>query len=257
MPLGGKAALRRHRAQGLGSNRLKLFNLMCVDWRALCLDRRYSNGGSENMSFEIWIVYVTTVFAFMITPGPSHLLMLSNSMSHGFRRSVATAIGDLTANAFQMLAAGLGLAALLVASQHALNVIKWAGAIYLLWIGIRMWRKAGTSAKTAKAAKSPSVKTLWLQGFLTSAANPKAVVFFAALFPQFITAEDPFVVQFLVLSITYIVIDGMFLCSYGAGAGWIGSRLKGRASALIDKIGGTFLIGAAVLLGLKTLKGTN
>ncbi|NSX54148.1 LysE family translocator [Parasulfitobacter algicola] len=205
------------------------------------------------MNFDIWMIYVGTVFAFMVTPGPSHLLMLSNSMTHGFRPSIATAVGDLTANALQMLAAGLGLAAILVASQYALTVIKWAGVLYLLWMGLRMWRNAGRSGTSAGPAKSASIKRLWMQGFVTSAANPKAVVFFAALFPQFIASDHPFFVQFFILSITYIAIDGIFLCSYGAGADAIARRLKGRARVIIDKIGATFLIGAAVLLGLKTL----
>lgn len=206
------------------------------------------------MTFEIWLTYVATVLAFMITPGPSHLLMLSNSMAHGYRRSLATAAGDLTANALQMLAAGLGLAALLVASQHALTVVKWGGVAYLIWIGIRMWRHASVAASTAGAAPSASLKTLWAQGFLTSAANPKAVVFFAALFPQFIDPAQPFVPQFLALSITYLIIDGAFLATYGASASWLASRLKGSATAVVHRIGSMFLIGAAIMLGLKTLR---
>lgn len=206
------------------------------------------------MSFDIWALYVTTVFLFMLTPGPSHLLMLSNSMTHGFRPSIATAIGDLTANALQMLAAGLGLAALIVASQHALTVIKWAGVAYLLWMGIRMWRTAGKEPLSMRSQVSTSPRKLWLQGFVTSAANPKAVVFFAALFPQFITAGQPFVLQLFVLSATYIVIDGTFLLSYGASAGWLAARLKGKARVAIGRIGGAFLIGAAILLGLKSMR---
>jgi len=206
------------------------------------------------MTWEIWVLYATTVLAFMITPGPSHLLMLSNSMSHGFRPSLATAAGDLSANALQMLAAGLGLAAILTSSQTAFTLIKWAGVAYLLWMGIRMWLNASATDKASKSATSASLKSLWLQGFLTSAANPKAVVFFAALFPQFINPEKPFVFQFFLLSVTYIAIDGMFLSSYGAGAGWLAKKLKGTASLLIDRIGGTFLIGAAFLLGLKTIR---
>lgn len=204
------------------------------------------------MSIEIWLAYLATVLAFMFTPGPSHLLMLSNSMTHGFRRSLATAAGDLSANALQMLAAGLGLAALLVASQNALAVVKWAGVVYLVWMGVRMWRNA--SHAQAGAAPSESLKTLWAQGFLTSAANPKAVVFFAALFPQFIDAGQPFASQFLVLSITYIVVDGAFLASYGLSARWLASKLKGHATVFVHRLGSIFLIGAAMVLGLKTLR---
>ncbi|MEO1139782.1 MAG: LysE family transporter [Pseudomonadota bacterium] len=208
------------------------------------------------MSFDIWLLYLTTVFAFMVTPGPSHLLMLSNSMAHGFRPSLATAVGDLTANAFQMLAASLGLATILVASQNALAIVKWAGVAYLVWIGIRMWRGASKASARQPVARTASPKTLWWQGFLTSAANPKAVVFFAALFPQFINPSQPFVIQFLVLSLTYIVVDGAFLASYGAGAGWLASRLRGKAIAVVHRVGAMFLIGAAFLLGLKTLRET-
>lgn len=208
------------------------------------------------MSFDIWALYVATVFLFMLTPGPSHLLMLSNSMTHGFRPSIATAIGDLSANALQMLAAGLGLAAIIVASQHALTVIKWMGVAYLLWMGIRMWRTAGKGAPSMKSNMSASPRKLWLQGFVTSAANPKAVVFFAALFPQFITADQPFFLQLFILSGTYIAIDGTFLLSYGASAGWLAKRLKAKAQVAIGRIGGAFLIGAAVLLGLKSLRDT-
>lgn len=205
------------------------------------------------MPIETWLIYVATVLAFMSTPGPSHLLMLSNSMSHGFKPSLATAAGDLTANALQMLAAGLGLATLLLASQHALTVIKYAGAAYLLWMGVNMWLKAGLKNTAKSAAAAPKLRTLWLQGFITSAANPKAVVFFAALFPQFIDANIAFAQQFIILSVTYIVIDGTFLASYGLGANLIAQKLKDNAAAMIDRLGGTFLIGAAVLLGLKTL----
>jgi len=206
------------------------------------------------MSYEIWLTYLATLLAFMITPGPSHLLMLSNSMTHGVRRSLATAAGDLTANTFQMIAAGLGLAAILVASQYALSIVKWAGVAYLIWMGVRMWRHAGNADVGADAARSASLKVLWGQGFLTSAANPKAVVFFAALFPQFIDPGQPFVPQFLALSVTYLVVDGAFLASYGICAGWLASRLKGNATALVRRIGSVFLIGAAVMLGLKTLR---
>ncbi len=98
------------------------------------------------MTLEIWTIYVGTVLALMSTPGPSQLLMLSNSAAHGFTRSLSTAAGDLTANALQMLAAGFGLAAILTASANALTVIKWAGVIYLIWLGVRMIRKANPKA---------------------------------------------------------------------------------------------------------------
>jgi len=130
------------------------------------------------MTFEIWTLYVVTVLALMSTPGPSQLLILSNSGAHGFRKATFTAIGDLTANALQMLSAGLGLAALIAASASALSVIKWAGVAYLVWLGLRMIRNAKPeTGDMGRAGSAVSLTSLWMQGFLTSAANPKAVVF--------------------------------------------------------------------------------
>jgi homoserine/homoserine lactone efflux protein len=206
------------------------------------------------MPIETWTLYVLTVLALMSTPGPSQLLMLTNSGVHGFKRSLSTAAGDLSANALQMLAAGLGLAAIIMASGTALNVIKWAGVCYLIWSGVRMILRAKPDDPNLATSRSEvSLKTLWLQGFLTSSANPKAVFFFAALFPQFISSNAPFWPQFLILSATYIVIDGLFLSAYGVSASWIAARFKGTAKVWIERAGGGFLIGAAVLLGLKSI----
>lgn len=206
------------------------------------------------MSFETWTLYVATVLALMITPGPSQLLMLSNSGAHGFHRALATAAGDLTANALQMLAAGLGLAAVIAASAAALTVIKWAGVAYLIWLGVRMIRRAapGTPA-VAGDAGGVSLLNLWTQGFVTSAANPKAVVFFAALFPQFIDGSATLWPQLALLSATYIVMDGCFLTAYGAGASWLTRRFEGEGRLWTQRIGGGFMILAAVLLGLKSV----
>jgi threonine/homoserine/homoserine lactone efflux protein len=202
------------------------------------------------MSLETWLLYVAAVAAMMSTPGPSQLLMLSNSLAHGFRRSLATAAGDLTANFFQMLLAGLGLAALIATFENALTVIKWAGVLYLLYLGTRMLLgKNGGGDK--EAAKRSSLRRLWLQGFVTSASNPKAVVFFAALFPQFISGDAAFWPQFAILSATYIAMDGFMLALYGSGAGWIGERVKGAARERLHRIGGGLMIGAAMLLGLR------
>ncbi len=204
------------------------------------------------MSFELWITYVATVLLLMSTPGPSQLLMLSNSATNGLGRGVFTAAGDLTANFLQMLAAGLGLAALIAASGTALAVIKWLGVAYLVYLGVKQIVKA----RVAEASDAPraSRKALWMQGLITSAANPKAVVFFAALFPLFIDGALPFWPQFAILSATYLIIDGLFLTAYGASASWLARRLQGPARLWLDRIGGSFMILAAVLLGFKSLR---
>jgi len=203
------------------------------------------------MTFETWILYVGTVLLFMSTPGPSHLLMLSVSLANGFQRSLATAAGDLTANAIQILLAGLGLAAVVTASAYGFTAIKWGGVAYLVWIGVRQVLASFRGRLGEVAVPETSLRNLWFRGFVTSAANPKAVVFFAALFPQFLDPREPFAAQIAILGLTYIVIDGTFLAAYGKGASWLGVRLKERYRPLVDRVAGASLIAAAVLLGLR------
>lgn len=206
------------------------------------------------MQGNTWTLYVTTVLLLMSTPGPSQLLILSNSMANGFRRSLLTAGGDLTANLLQMLAAGLGLAALLMSFEQALTFIKWAGACYLVWLGLKMISNAKHQGGLAATGARTSLKKLWLQGFITSATNPKAVVFFAALFPQFIDPQQSFWQQFIILSTTYIVLDGLFLSVYAASADRLATRFDALGRIWLDRVGGSFMIVAAILLALKTVR---
>lgn len=205
------------------------------------------------MTVHLWAGFVATLLALMCTPGPSHLLMLANSMAHGPARASATAIGDLSANMMQMLAAALGLAAVLVASETAFTFVKWAGVAYLAWLGVKQLRRSFKPAAKAVEPSAPSLKLLWLQGFVTSAANPKAIVFFAALFPQFLNPQAPLAPQLLVLGLTFIVIDGSFLTFYGASAGFLAKRLRGPLRVWIDRVSGAGLIAAAGLLSLKAV----
>ncbi len=204
------------------------------------------------MTLEIWLLYIGTILLFMSTPGPSHLLMISVSMSNGFKRSLATAAGDLSANAIQIMLAGFGLAAVIMSSRYGFAIIKWLGVAYLIWIGVKTIIRSYRNQGAAEAAPRASLKSLWLRGFVTSAANPKAVVFFAALFPQFINPQVPVLLQILILGCTYIVIDGLFLATYGKGASWIAEKISSHHRNLIDRISGMGLIFTAVLLGLRT-----
>ena len=204
---------------------------------------------------ELWLTYLATVLLLMSTPGPSHLLMLSNSLSTGFPRSMATACGDLSANLLQMLAAALGLAALIHSSSTAFMLIKWLGVAYLVFLGIRLWQQ------TPKIiSNGPNYRTIWSlywQGFVTSAANPKAVVFFASLFPLFIDLSRPVAMQFVQLSATYLVVDLSFLTLYGMGANVLKKYAKTRGQVILQRLSGILLIFAAIALGIKGVEVEN
>ena len=207
----------------------------------------------HGMSPEIYLAYLATVAVFFATPpGPSQILMISNSLRHGLRPSLATAAGDLSANALQMTAAAFGLATVIAASADVLTAVKWAGVGYLVWIGVRTFRAPPPSLARQAAGVSSFVR-LYRQGFVTSAANPKAVVFFAALFPQFIDPARDIWPQLFILGATYLTVDGVLLCVWGGAA----ERLLGRLRAqgrLLNRLSGSLMIGAAVLLGLKDVE---
>jgi len=151
------------------------------------------------MLLETYLIYLTAVAIFFATPpDTSQLLIISNSIRHGLRRSLLTIAGDLSANILQMGAAGFGLAAIVATSATAFAVIKWAGVAYLIWIGVQLIL-SGSHKETAGTKPAVGRQHLYRQGFITSMANPFAVVFFGALFPQFIDPAIAVLPQILIL----------------------------------------------------------
>ena len=204
------------------------------------------------MPLETWIAYIATVFIFLVSPGPSHFFMLSKSLSHGFDKSWATGAGDLTAHLWQTGVASIGLVSFIYAFQNFFTIIKWTGVLFLIYLGIKQFRKKSPFTEYANG-KVISRKRLFWQGFLMSSSNPKAVVFFAALFPQFIDTSKPTAIQFALLGLTYIVIDGCFLSFYGYFADWCVARFKKHLDKYLHKFSGSLLIGSAVMLGFKDI----
>lgn len=199
------------------------------------------------MNFAVWAEYAAYVFLFMITPGPSHLLMISNSIGSGFSRSYACAVGDLSANSIQILIAGLGIGAI---SQYAsfLLALKVAGVLYLLYSGAKMLYDGAQTKMKAETAKSRGA--LFFQGFVTSIVNPKAVIFFSALLPQFIFGTDQIALQLAILGITYIIIDGSFLVFYGVSASSVANWL-GEHSRIVRYVPGVIMVVTAIILGVR------
>lgn len=206
------------------------------------------------MNPQDYITYLFAVTAFFATPpDTSQLLIVSNSITHGLRRSAFTIIGDLTANAIQMCAAAFGLAAAIATSQTAFILIKWLGVTYLVWIGVQLFRNGGADLKGAETGVHASSGRLFKQGFFTSLSNPYAIVFFAALFPQFIEPTSSVYWQVAVLGVTYLIFDGLILVAWG----WIGVRAAGRlgsySTRLVGQVCGGIMIAAAVLLATKNI----
>ena len=206
------------------------------------------------MTIETYLLYLAALAVFFATPpDSSQLLIIANSARHGLKKSGWTVAGDLTANILQMSAAALGIAAVIATSATVFQAVKWLGVAYLAWIGLRLifWRPRAFEG-TATSAVSPA--KLFRQGFITSSANPFAVMFFAALFPQFIDPAAPTLPQLAILGSTYLLVDCVILLAWGSLAAVAAVRLRTQALGLINRICGTLMLGAAFLLAGKDLE---
>ena len=206
------------------------------------------------MLLETYLLYLAAVAVFFASPpDTSQLLIISNSLRHGIGRSAYTIAGDLTANAVQMTAAAFGLAAIIATSAAAFSLIKWLGVAYLAWIGLQLIVSKDRETGPA-AANTQSASRLFRQGFVTSLANPFAVVFFGALFPQFIDPAAPILPQLLIMGATYIVIDGAILLLWGFAATRLAASVASLSFGTLNKICGGLMVGAAALLASKDLQ---
>ena len=186
-------------------------------------------------------------------PGSQPLVDAVEQPGQRLQTAIATAAGDLSANLIQMTVASLGIVSLIYSSKAFFEFIKWAGVSYLIYMGISQIMKR-FDPSVAALRRTRSLRSLYWQGFMTSAANPKAVIFFAALFPQFVVPGTTPAKQFVILGVTYLFIDGCFLTIYGGFSGWIQSRFQRHVGRHMNQISGALLVVAAILLGLKEIK---
>ncbi|ANI77784.1 MULTISPECIES: LysE family translocator [Sphingobium] len=173
------------------------------------------------MSLHLWWLYVTAVFLISATPGPNMLHVMTQSIAHGPRKAMMTMAGLMSAVLLCLIASALGLGALLEASPQLFDLLRYAGVAYLIWLGIRAWR-APVSTGGGIAAQPQSAGALYGTGLLTGLSNPKLIIFAAALFPQFIDTDRPFVIQLAILVVSFVVIESFWYSVYALG----GTKLK-------------------------------
>ena len=201
------------------------------------------------MSLNLWAAYTSFLIVYMSVPGPSHLLMASNAIGSGFTRALACAAGDLSANTVQILIAGLGIG-LAATYGSLLLAVKAAGIAYLVYIAIQMLLRARRSGLANEAPKSPL--SLYIQGFMASIINPKAIIFFSSLMPQFVDSAAPIAQQLAILGATYIVVDGTFLTLYGKGAEGLARRI-GTRSNLVRYAPPLMIFATAIILAIRVI----
>jgi len=198
------------------------------------------------MTLELWAAFVAASSILLVIPGPTVLLVVSYALGQGWRTAlpmaVGVALGDFTAMTLSML----GLGALLAASATLFAVLKWVGAAYLVWLGIKLWRAGGTLEAPPRTDAVSAVKMLG-HAWLVTALNPKSITFFVAFLPAFLDPHADFLTQMLVFETTFLVLA--FANAFGYAL--VASKARGlvgnpRALRIVNRTGGGLLIGAGV-----------
>ena len=200
------------------------------------------------MTVQIWLVFMMTEFLLSLSPGPAVLLVLSHGLRRGAQSSRRAALGILFTNACYFTLSALGLGALLLASGRVFTAVKWLGALYLVYLGLKMIIQAGHPVEEVHTQQSPTKRnSAFWQGVALQAGNPKAILFFVALLPQFIVPQQPVLPQFALLGISSIVMELGILFTYG----YLAERASAifttpRARIFQERLSGSILIAAAV-----------
>ena len=196
------------------------------------------------MQLDTWIYYTLAILVLTASPGPSSLLCLSKGVSSGFRQAFMTALGSLTAITIILTLSFTGLGVVIASSEFVFNIIKWCGAAYLIWLGIQALRSKQTDFSQAKPEQASSdYFSTFSSGFIVGASNPKAIVFFTALFPQFIDPSASLFTQYMIFASTFVVFELSWLTFYGLlgvkTSNWLFA--KGRARLFNRLTGGVFI----------------
>ena len=197
------------------------------------------------MPLETWLAYTLVTTTFLLIPGPTIILVISYSLLRGRQAVIAlvlgVGLGDLTAMSLSFLGVGV----LLQTVATAFYLIKWLGAAYLIWLGIKMWFSVSEFTDLDKKNRSHAWREIFSSAYITTALNPKSIVFFLAFIPQFIEPELPFTTQVVILGATFFVLAIISVLGYAALAIYAGQQLHlSLIQRWTHRIGGGLLIGA-------------
>jgi len=211
------------------------------------------------MNLHTWWLFVATVFVISAIPGPNMLVVMTHSAQHGLRRATATMAGCLSALVIMLSVSAAGLGVFLKAWPTMFDALRLIGAAYLVYLGVKSWRAhvpATVNADEAPAQQGPaklkrSLGALYRNGFLVAGSNPKAILFAAALLPQFIDASKATLPQFGILVVTFAVIEVSWYFVYALCGARIGSTLKsGRVARAFNRLTGGVFVGFGAMMAL-------
>jgi threonine/homoserine/homoserine lactone efflux protein len=201
------------------------------------------------MEMHVYLAFVVATAIMIALPGPSVLLTVAHSISFGWQRALATVAGATAGIAVQLVVAAIGLTSLLNAVAEAFEWLRWAGAVYLVYLGIRQWRSA--SEPLEFETSSVSKTNLFVQGLVITIPNPKSLIFIAAFLPQFIDVTRPLGLQFAFIVPTFLVITFSVTSVWALVAGNVSGFLRRqRAFKSVLRTAGGLMIAAGMGLAL-------
>jgi threonine/homoserine/homoserine lactone efflux protein len=194
------------------------------------------------MSLQLYLVYVAACLAVTVVPGPNVTLIVANGLRHGSRAALLCLAGFQTALAIALVIVCIGLTSLMATMGYWFDWVRFAGAAYLVWLGVNMIRSAGSVL--AESTPRPPRGGFFMQGLLVSLSNPKILLFFGAFIPQFVDLKGPYVSQVAMLGVTFMIVAGITDGAYGLLAG------RARRTRLLSRVSGGFMIGGGIWLAL-------
>jgi len=199
------------------------------------------------MSLELWITYVLACMIVVIVPGPSVTIIIANSVKYGTKAGLANIAGGQLGLGLALAILIAGLASVMSIVSEWFYILKLIGAVYLVWLGIKLWRSNG---QLALAEGKPIKGGFFLQGFLVSITNPKVLLFFGAFIPQFVNINASPVYQLTILGLTFMFVASIIDGGYAFLAGNAGKWLSTKRVRFVERFSGTLLIGGGIWLAL-------
>ncbi|HEY9030308.1 MAG TPA: LysE family translocator [Kangiella sp.] len=199
------------------------------------------------MSIEIWISFIAAAMVLCFTPGPTVFLVIGQALSHGKKSAIPLVTGVLTGDLIAMSLSLAGVGALLSASAALFNAVKWLGAAYLIYLGIKSW-KARATISSQVDIKPMAIRSVYRDSLIVTALNPKGIIFFMAFFPLFIAPDKAVLPQMIILAFSFLLVSGASALFYALSSGYLRHKVhSAHFQNGFNKVSGGMLVGAGVV----------
>jgi homoserine/homoserine lactone efflux protein len=205
------------------------------------------------MELSVWITYFLATIILSLTPGPGVFSSISSGLHHGFRLGLWNGVGMQAANLILVAIVSLGLGALLLASETLFSLVKWLGVAYLVYLGVVTWRSKTRGFEEDRDDHAKNAREVFMRGFFVNLTNPKGIIFFAAILPQFIEVARPQLPQYAILAATTFAVDLVIMMGYTALAAKVLRVMKDPSHLrwVNRGLGGAFVVAGLALAGFR------